>query len=189
MRIGILALQGAFAEHSTMLRSLDSDTFYIRKKNDLDNTMNGMVIPGGESTTMRKLLNDMGMVEPVRSLIESGLPVMGTCAGAILLAEEIQGNDACLATIPMTIQRNAYGRQLGSFTVSSEFEGCGRIPMRFIRAPVIESVGKDVRPIASVDNRIVAARYDDQLAMTFHPEISGDTRVHEYFLRVCRDAS
>lgn len=188
MRLGILSLQGAFAEHAQMLRSLGADTFEIRKPSDLQEQMDGIVIPGGESTAMGLLLRDMGMLAPLREIIQNGMPVMGTCAGAILLADSICGQEEPhLATMPVTIRRNAYGRQLGSFSAVSEFKGCGSVPMRFIRAPVIDSLGDGVELLAEVDGSMAAARYGNQIIMTFHPEISGDPSIHNYFLDICKE--
>lgn len=189
MRIGILALQGAFAEHSAVLRSLGAETFEIRNLDDLNEQMDGIVIPGGESTVIGMLLNDLGMMTPLRKMISDGLPALGTCAGAIVLAEGIEEQDETyLATMPMTVRRNAYGRQLGSFTDITEFKGCGRIPMRFIRAPIISSIGR-AECLAKIDGDIVAARYGNQMAMTFHPELSSDTSVHQMFLGICATTS
>lgn len=185
MTIGVLAVQGAFIEHEDMLRALGTDCFEIRQPRDLEHPMDGIILPGGESTVMGKLLNDLGMMETVRERIASGLPAFGTCAGMILLAEHISNDDRChIGTMPITVKRNAYGRQLGSFSCIDRFEGIGEIPMEFIRAPCIESYGKDVDVLATHDGRTVAARYRNQLATAFHPELTDDTRVHEYFLRM-----
>ncbi len=184
MKIGVLALQGAFIEHEKMLASLGADTTEIRQRQDLDG-IDAVVLPGGESTTCGKLLKDLGILEPLRGLINNGLPVFGTCAGEILLAEKIDGQaSSYLATMPMDVKRNAYGRQLGSFETTSEFKGIGEIPMCFIRAPYIFSVGGGTEVLAEVDGQIVAAQNGNQLAISFHPEISGNTAVHQYFLEM-----
>lgn len=182
MKVGVLALQGAFAEHEKILSSLGADTTEIRQRPDLDG-IDAVVLPGGESTTVGKLLKDLDILEPLRQLIENGLPVFGTCAGEILLAKKIDGRESSyLATMPMEVKRNAYGRQLGSFNTTADFKGIGDIPMCFIRAPYITSLSNGAESLATVDGRIVAARYKNQLAISFHPEISGDTRIHRYFL-------
>ncbi len=189
LRIGVLALQGAFLEHRQMLERLGVRTFEIRQRKDLDSQLDGIVLPGGESTVQGKLLRALGLFEPLREFIRSGLPVLGTCAGAILLAERIEGaSDAHLGTLPMTVRRNAYGRQLGSFYAEGKIENVGEaFPMTFIRAPVIESVENGTRVLASVGGRIVAVQFKRELAVTFHPELSADTRLHAYFISLCRD--
>ncbi|MGN0241823.1 MAG: pyridoxal 5'-phosphate synthase glutaminase subunit PdxT [Candidatus Weimeria sp.] len=188
MKIGVLALQGAFIEHEKMLSSLGAETSEIRQRKDLDG-IDAIVLPGGESTTCGKLLKDLGILEPLRSMIKSGLPVFGTCAGEILLSEKIDGvKSDYLATMPMDVKRNAYGRQLGSFDTRADFKGIGRIPMCFIRAPYISSVKDGTDVLAEVDGHIVAARYKNQLAISFHPEISGNSEVHRYFLRMAEQA-
>ncbi len=189
MRIGVLAVQGAFEEHEQMLRALGAECFEIRQRSDLSGRMDGLVLPGGESTVMGKLLRELGLFQPLWKKIESGLPVLATCAGLILLAERISGEEGShLGTLPVTVKRNAYGRQLGSFRTEAEMKHIGTIPMHFIRAPYVEKVGSDVEVLAEVDGRIVAVRYKNQLALSFHPEVSGDTSVHRYFLRMCENA-
>ncbi len=186
MRIGVLAVQGAFAEHEQMLRALGAECFEIRQQADLDGQMDGLVLPGGESTVMGKLLRELGLLLPLRERIESGLPVLATCAGLILLAEHIDGEEGShLGTLPVTVKRNAYGRQLGSFYTEAEIKHIGTMPMHFIRAPYVETVENGVEVLAEVDGRIVAVRYQNQLALSFHPEVSGDTSVHRYFLNMC----
>lgn len=182
MRIGVLALQGAFAEHAARLSSLGAETFEIRKAADLDGRFDGLVIPGGESTTMTKLLHDLGLFEILRERISGGLPVMGTCAGLIVLARRVEGGVPCLATMDITAVRNAYGRQLGSFETVASFAGVGEVPMTFIRAPCVRDPGEGVAVLAEVDGRIVAVRQGNQLALAFHPELDADTRIHEFFL-------
>lgn len=182
MKVGVLALQGAFIEHEKMLKSLGAETVEIRQLPDIDG-IDALVLPGGESTTVGKLLKDLKLQEPLKQKIDDGLPVFGTCAGEILLAEKIDGKASdYLATMPVDVKRNAYGRQLGSFNTTADFKGIGRVPMCFIRAPYITSVGDGVEVLAEVDGKIVAARYKNQLAISFHPEISGDTSIHRFFL-------
>lgn len=188
MKIGILALQGAFIEHANMLESLGAEVFEIRQKRDIEQKMDAIVLPGGESTVMGKLLNELELMDPVRELISSGLPVLGTCAGLILLAKKIHDDDTVhIGTMNITARRNAYGRQLGSFNTKETFEGIGEIPMTFIRAPYIEEIGNSVETLAVCEGKIVAARQGKQLVTAFHPELTGDVSVHKYFLEnVCK---
>ncbi|MGN0812509.1 MAG: pyridoxal 5'-phosphate synthase glutaminase subunit PdxT [Candidatus Coproplasma sp.] len=184
MLIGVLALQGAFIEHEKMLAKLGADSFEIRQLCDLDKSFNALIIPGGESTVQGKLLTELNMTDKVRNFIEGGMPVWGTCAGLILLAKSIDGGEKPhLATMDIVAKRNAYGRQLGSFFCRSDFKGLGQIPMTFIRAPYIESFGEGVEELASVNGKTVAARQKNMLVTAFHPELTNDTRLHEYFLR------
>lgn len=184
-RVAILALQGAFAEHQQMLRRLGAETVLIRNLEDWNRFlpvggdgvgMSGLVIPGGESTAMMRIIRDEALFEPVREAILSGMPVFGTCAGLIML------DGGHLGTMDIKVRRNAYGRQLGSFHTVSEFRGIGPVPMTFIRAPYIESVSDGVEVLSVVDGHIVAAQQGNQLVTAFHPELDGDTRIHEYFL-------
>ena len=143
MKIGVLALQGAFIEHERMLESLGAETFEIRQKKDIEAHMDAIVLPGGESTVMGKLLNDLELMDPIRDMIINGLPAFGTCAGLILLAEKIYNDDVVhIGTMNITARRNAYGRQLGSFHTIREMKGIGQVPMTFIRAPYIEKCGE-----------------------------------------------
>lgn len=183
MKIGILALQGAFAEHEKMLDKLNAEHFEIRNRADLDKGFDGLIIPGGESTVMGKLLRDMDMYDNLKDRVKNGLPVFGTCAGLLLLAGEVCGEPALgFRTMDIKVKRNAYGRQLGSFYAEEEFSGIGKIPMTFIRAPYISHISEEVECLARVDGKIVAARQGRQLVTAFHPELSDDLRVHEYFL-------
>lgn len=183
MKIGVLALQGAFIEHEKMFQSLGAETFEIRQKKDIETSMDAIVLPGGESTVMGKLLNDLDLIKSVKSLIEGGLPAFGTCAGLILLAEKIYDDDMVhIGTMSITARRNAYGRQLGSFETMGGFKGIGKIPMTFIRAPYIESANDNVEILSEVNGKTVAARQDKQLVTAFHPELTDSTAVHEYFI-------
>lgn len=184
MTAAVLALQGAFAEHGQVLDRLGADHFEIRQRRDLDRSFDALIIPGGESTVIGKLLRESGLYEPVRERIRSGLPVFGTCAGLILLAKEVEGESSCLATMDIRVRRNAYGRQLGSFYTEAEFRGIGTVPMTFIRAPYIVETMENAEVLAEVDGRIVAARQGNQLVTAFHPELADDVRIHEYFLRM-----
>lgn len=182
--IGVLAVQGAFAEHIAALNSLDAQCFEIRKKSDLThNHIDGLILPGGESTVMGKLINELDMFEDIQQLIINGLPVFGTCAGLILLAKTISNEkNIYFGTMDIVAKRNAYGRQLGSFNTISNFTGIGEIPMTFIRAPYIEKVANNVEVLATVDNHIVAAKQGNMLVTSFHPELTSDIKVHKYFL-------
>lgn len=184
-RIGVLALQGAFLEHERALSAAGAEAFEIRNRAGLLREMDGLILPGGESTVMGKLLRELGLFDPLRAQILEGLPVFGTCAGLILLAREIEGEPPHLGTMGITAVRNAYGRQLGSFECTAEFAGCGEIPMRFIRAPYIARTERGVTVLAEVEGRIVAAREGRQLATAFHPELCEDAAVHRYFLKMC----
>ena len=183
MTVGVLALQGAFIEHEQMLSRLGTDSFEIRQKRDLDRPMDGLIIPGGESTVQGKLLRELDLYDDLKSRIEGGLPVFGTCAGLLLLAKSIENDDrAHFALMDITAVRNAYGRQLGSFYTEAEFRGIGTIPMTFIRAPYIASVSGKAEVLAEVDGKIVAAREGNMLVTAFHPELNDDLSVHRYFL-------
>lgn len=185
MRIGVLAVQGAFAEHEQMLALLGAEHFQIRQKRDIEKPFDGLILPGGESTVMKKLLQDLGLFQPLLRLIETGLPVFGTCAGMILLAKEITNDPkTCFGSMDIAVKRNAYGRQLGSFETTAAFRGIGKIPMVFIRAPYIEAVSENVEVLSAVGGHIVAARQQNQLATAFHPELTGDASVHQYFLNM-----
>lgn len=179
MTIAVLALQGAFAEHRQMLHRLGVETFEVRQLADWQREKDGLIIPGGESTTQSKLLRDLGLFESVREAIAGGLPVFGTCAGLILLSP------MHLGTMDIDVRRNAYGRQLGSFRTIAPMAGVGSdVPMTFIRAPYINKVSDGVEVLAEVDGHIVAARQGRQIVTAFHPELDADTRVHKFFLSI-----
>lgn len=212
LRIGVLAVQGAFIEHEQILTKLGVEAVEIRQKSDLapravsscaeqspvesDHPFDGLILPGGESTVQGKLLRDLGLFEPLQKMIQNGLPVFGTCAGLILLAEQLSNDsNVYFGTLPVTVQRNAYGRQLGSFFADLPFRGVTEsatdepaktVPMTFIRAPLVESVRDGVEILAEAKGGIVAVRYKNQLGITFHPELNEDTRIHQYFLKMCR---
>lgn len=183
--IAVLALQGAFAEHQMMLERIGADSMLIRNLNDWNafQERNGsaLIIPGGESTAMTRIIKDEQLFEPIRQAIVSGLPVFGTCAGLIMLDGEHLG------TMNITVKRNAYGRQLGSFFTEGLMQGIADdgdepLPMTFIRAPYIESAGEGVKILAQHDGHIIAAQQGNQLVTSFHPELNDDLRIHKYFL-------
>lgn len=186
MRIGVLALQGAFREHIIMLESLGVAAEAVRRPEQLDDC-DGLILPGGESTTIAKLAGAYGFLESIAGLHEAGMSIWGTCAGAILISSSIvdaaPGQEP-LGIMDIAVRRNAYGRQIDSFESDLEFDGVEGAPFRgvFIRAPWIESVGDGVDVLCELDGVIVAARQGDLMATTFHPELTGDPRVHRYFL-------
>jgi 5'-phosphate synthase pdxT subunit len=187
MRIAVLALQGDFAEHEAVFHRLNIPTCQLRQKSDLELNFDALVLPGGESTVQGKLLRELDMFEEIRSRIRNGLPVMATCAGTILLAQQLLDDPTVhLGTLGISVRRNAYGRQLSSFYTAGTFAGIKDIPMSFIRAPQIEFCVPGVEVLAEHNGRITAVRQGKQLAMTFHPELGTDTRIAEYFLsEVC----
>lgn len=189
MTIGVLAVQGAFIEHEKMVEKLGCQVAELRNKNDISN-LDGLILPGGESTVQGKLIKELGMFDQLKELIEGGLPVLGTCAGLILLSRNISNDEARhFQTLPVTVERNAYGRQLGSFRTTSAFGFLCDVEMTFIRAPVITAIGEDVKVLSRVDEKIVAVEYKNQMGISFHPELGEDTRVLEYFLQKCRNFS
>lgn len=187
MKVAILAVQGAFIEHEKALERLGVETVELRKAEDLEQDFDGLVLPGGESTVQSRLLKELSMFEPLKKKIEEGLPVLATCAGLILLAQNISNDEnRCFATLPVTVKRNAYGRQLGSFYYEGEIKEIGTFPMEFIRAPYIESVEKNVEILAQVEEKIVGVAYKNQLAFSFHPELTGNDRIHDKFIELIR---
>ncbi len=187
MKIGILAVQGAFAEHRKKLEDLGAECIELRKKEDLETEFDGLVLPGGESTVQGKLLRELDMFDFLKEKMEQGMPVLATCAGLILLAERLTNDEhVYFATLPVTVRRNAYGRQLGSFHTLAELKGIGQVPMTFIRAPYIETAADGVEVLARVDGKIVAVRCGVQYGLSFHPELDEDDRIHELFLKDCR---
>lgn len=194
--IGVLALQGAFIEHEHMLTKTGAVCKEVRRPADLTG-LDGIVLPGGESTVQGQLLQKSGLFTPLRELIENGLPTLATCAGLILLAQEISSpvTDSDiqkgtapvthLGTLPVTVKRNAYGRQLSSFVTEETVTGVGRFPMIFIRAPYIERAGENVEILARTGGHIVAVKYQNQIGLSFHPELSENSEIHEWFLSQC----
>lgn len=187
MKIGILGFQGAVIEHQRHIEKIGHEAIIVRYPEQLAE-LDGMILPGGESTTIGKLLNRTGMMEPLRERIREGLPVWGTCAGMILLAKELE-NDSVrhLAVMDITVKRNAYGTQIDSFDVNVEIPevSTGEIPLVFIRAPYITSVGEGVKVISRIDGHIVAARENNMLVTSFHPELTDCSAFHRYFAEMC----
>lgn len=184
LKIGVLALQGAFEEHCQVLRRLGVDSVLIRNLDDFNKFLPlkgdgaaGLILPGGESTAMMRVMKDEALMEPIRKAIKEGLPVLGTCAGMILL------DDQHLGCMDVTVKRNAYGRQLGSFQTIHNIKGIGDVSMVFIRAPYIERCGEGVEVLSTLDGHVVAAKEKNMLACSFHPELTEDTRLHEYWLK------
>jgi 5'-phosphate synthase pdxT subunit len=181
MKIGVLALQGAFAEHVAALRAIGVEVVEVRLPEQLED-VDGLIIPGGESTTMRRLIARWGLREPIMALAAEGKPLFGTCAGMIVLSKQIDGGEEpVLPLLDVTVERNAFGRQLDSFETELNVPLLGDTPVHavFIRAPVIESVGPNVDVIASLeDGRIVAVRERNVIATSFHPELAAETRFH-----------
>ncbi len=187
MKIAVLAVQGAFIEHEKALQRLGAETVELRKAEDLEQDFDGLVLPGGESTVQSRLLKELSMFEPLKKKIEEGLPVLATCAGLILLAQNVSNDEKRgFATLPVTVKRNAYGRQLGSFYYEGEIKEIGIYPMEFIRAPYIEFVEDDVEILAEVEGKIVGVAYKNQLAFAFHPELTGNDKIHEEFLQLIK---
>lgn len=188
-RIGVLALQGDFAEHAVMLRGVGAEPVEVRLPEQLAG-LDGLIIPGGESTTMARLLDSYGLLTPLRTLASSGFPTWGTCAGAIILAERAPGLDRPnLAVMDVGVQRNAFGSQVDSFETDVAVEGIDGAPFHavFIRAPVITDLGPDVAVLARLeDGTVVAARQEHLLATSFHPELTADGRMHRYFVDLAR---
>ncbi len=186
MRIGVLALQGDVREHVETLKRLSCDVVEVRKAADLEN-LDGLILPGGESTTISKLLDIFSIREPIRDFITSGEAVFGTCAGMITLANEVLDSAAgqqSLGVMNISVRRNAFGSQLDSFEESISFDGTS-VSVAFIRAPIVESIGEGVEVLSRLENgSIVAVRQNNMLATSFHPEITGETFVHEYFLNM-----
>lgn len=183
MRVGILAVQGAFAEHADCLKRLNTEFVFIRKSEDTEK-IDRLILPGGESTVQRKLLHELGLFGQLKEKINAGMPVLGTCAGLILLAEEIHGDEEpCFGTLPVRVCRNAYGRQLGSFSAEGDIGSIEKYPMRFIRAPYVEEIlSPEVKILNVTNGRITAISYRNMTGLAFHPELTDDLRIHKFFL-------
>jgi len=185
MKIGILALQGDFIEHIKVIQKLGAQTVSVRQPEQLEG-LDGLIIPGGESTTILKLMHSYNLFQSIKELAESNLPIMGTCAGMVLLAKKVSNPDMnTLSLMDIEVRRNAFGRQLDSFEtkIAIPLLGDELFPAVFIRAPLIEKAGADVDIIGRLpDNSIVATRQGNILALSFHPELSDDSRIHRYFI-------
>ncbi|MBN1462352.1 MAG: pyridoxal 5'-phosphate synthase glutaminase subunit PdxT [Paludibacteraceae bacterium] len=188
MKIGVLALQGAVREHRNMLQKLGAETVDVLTPKDLEG-IDGLVLPGGESTTVGKLLLRYNLLEPIIQLGRKGLPVFGTCTGLILLAKHINGSDQLrLGLMDMHVERNAFGRQLASFEADMQIPVLGTEPFHtvFIRAPYIEKVGETVTVLLEHEGKILMAEQANFLVAAFHPELTDDTRLHGYFMKKCK---
>lgn len=188
MKIGILGFQGAILEHQQRIEKLGHEAVIVRYPVQLAQ-LNGIILPGGESTTMGKLLRRTGMMEPLKEKIKCGLPVWGTCAGMILLAKELVNDPVThLGLMDIAVKRNAYGTQIDSFDVSVEIPEVDseKVPLVFIRAPYITKIGKEVHVLCRIDQHIVAAREGNMLATSFHPELTDNLAFHRYFAGMCK---
>ncbi len=196
-RLGVLALQGDVREHLAVLAELGADAMPVRRPAELA-TVDGLVLPGGESTTMATLAERTGLLEPLRAAVHAGMPAYGTCAGMVLLADRLLDappDQTTIGGLDITVRRNAFGRQADSFESRVTLEGVpgGPLPAVFIRAPWVEHAGPDVQVLGRVhggpaDGRVVAVRQGDVLATSFHPELTGSTRIHAFFLDIVRRA-
>lgn len=191
MRVGVLALQGAFREHLAMLERCGAEGQEVRTVEDLDSVA-GLILPGGESTTVGKLMRRYGLDDAIRARVAEGMPLFGTCAGMILMAREIEESDQLrLGVMDVVVRRNAFGRQVDSFECDLPVAGIAGEPVRavFIRAPYITRVATGVAVMAAIDGKILLARQGRLLASAFHPELTADARIHRYFLGLCSEAT
>lgn len=189
MKIGVLSLQGGVLEHLKHLEKLDVEAVEVKKPEDLEE-LDGLILPGGESTTMGHLLRVTGMMDTLKTRIENGFPVWGTCAGMILLAKEIENDDRKhLSVMDINVKRNAYGRQLDSFTTAVHIPevSSSDIPLVFIRAPYITSAGENVKVLLRIQDHIAAAQEGNMLATSFHPELTDNIEFHKYFVKLCKN--
>ena len=181
-----MAVQGAVREHLEVIRRIGEEARPVRTVEEIA-ASDALIIPGGESTTIGKLMARYGLLQPVRDFVASGRPILGTCAGMILMAKKIEGaahDQPALSLMDIAVQRNAFGRQIDSFEADLNFEGIDGRPVRgvFIRAPLVTAVGPEVQVLATHEGRVVAARQERMLALSFHPELTSDSRIHQYFL-------
>jgi len=190
MNIGVLALQGAFREHRQMLEQCGVDVIEVRKPEDVEQ-IDGLIIPGGESTTIGKLLVEWGLAERIKARAQQGMPIFGTCAGLIVVAKEIVGyaEQPRLGLMDIAVQRNAYGRQVDSFEHEFTIPALGDRPFKavFIRAPYIDSCESSVQVLAEHGGKAIFARQKNILVASFHPELTGDDRIHRYFLKMVQE--
>lgn len=189
MKIGVLALQGAVREHKNMLEQVGAEAVEVKKAEHLVG-LDGLILPGGESTTIGKLIRQHDLYHPILNLYQQGKPLFGTCAGMVLLAKQIEGGEAVhLGLMDILVKRNAFGRQIDSFETDLIIKGIAdHFPAVFIRAPYIEKVGADVEALAEVDGHVVAARQGNLLVTSFHPELTEDLRIHAYFMEMVHQA-
>jgi len=188
MKIGVLALQGAFREHIIMLNRLGAAAREVRRPEHLEG-IGGLIIPGGESTTIGKLMVEYHLMDAIKEMGQKGLPIFGTCAGLVLLAENIRDSrQPRIGLLDMEVVRNGFGRQVDSFEEELKIKVLGEVPFRavFIRAPYVERVGSKVEVLASYKDRVVMVRQDRILACSFHPELTDDPRLHQYFLEIVK---
>jgi 5'-phosphate synthase pdxT subunit len=184
LRIGVLALQGAFIEHRHKLNSMGVESFEIRQLKDLNQPMDGLILPGGESTTQGRLLVELGLFAPLKKKIEQGLPTLATCAGMILLATSITGQtNHHMGTLPIEVTRNYFGRQLGSFHRQVVVDK-QKLDLMFIRAPIVNRVDKAVNVLLEMDGLKVAVQYKNQIGLSFHPELSKQTYFHQQLINL-----
>ncbi|MCL6548185.1 MAG: pyridoxal 5'-phosphate synthase glutaminase subunit PdxT [Alicyclobacillus sp.] len=191
MKIGILAVQGAFREHARKFEQLGAETVLVKRPPHLEG-LDGLVIPGGESTSIGRLMREYDLIQPIRDMVNEGMPVLGTCAGMIVLANRIHGGEEPhLALMDVEVNRNSFGRQRDSFETDLDIPVIGEppFPAVFIRAPDITSVGEGVEVLATYEGRVVAVQQGHRVALSFHPELSEDNRLHEYFLDLVRHRS
>ena len=189
IKVGVLAMQGAVAEHLELLNQIPDVCAQEVKYLDELNEVDGLIIPGGESTAIGRLLRDFNLLQPLKERILNGMPVWGTCAGMILLAKSLENDPTVhLGVMDITVERNAYGRQLGSFTTEVEIEkiSSNKIPLVFIRAPYVTQVKSDVDILLEVNDHIVACQQKQMLATSFHPELTKDTSFHRYFINMIK---
>ena len=189
MKIGVLALQGAVTEHMQMLSALDTEAVPIRLPSELDG-LDALIIPGGESTTISKLLSDYSLMEPIRKLAEQGFPIFGTCAGLVLLAKKVSNLETdSIGAMDIEVKRNAFGRQVDSFEADLNIPALGNGTFRgvFIRAPIIEKAESGVEVLCQLNDKPVAVRQGKLLACAFHPELTDDPRFHKYFLDLVKE--
>tara|TARA_Y100001970_G_scaffold139748_3_gene172010 strand:+ start:2042 stop:2632 length:591 start_codon:yes stop_codon:yes gene_type:complete len=186
-KIGVLALQGDFYEHIAILKKLDNKSLLIKKPEELE-SLDGLIIPGGESTTICKLIRNYGFEEKIKLSVSKGMGLWGTCAGMITIAKKLKDDyPKPLGIMDITVERNFYGRQIDSFEEKVSIKGLddNKFNAIFIRAPIIREVGKNVEVLSILNNEIIAARQDKIFVTSFHPELTEDSRVHEYFLNMC----
>jgi pyridoxal 5'-phosphate synthase pdxT subunit len=191
MKIGVLAVQGAFREHERILKNLGCETVLVKRKEHLEG-LEGLVFPGGESTSMGRLMREYDLINPIRDMAQEGVPMFGTCAGMIIMANRITGGEEShLGIMDVEVNRNSFGRQVDSFETDLDMPAVGEnpFPAVFIRAPHIREVGKETGVLAKYEDRVVAVQQGNMMATSFHPELTEDNRIHAYFLDLVRKQS